>query len=490
MKSEEFIAQNPQYQVFHRKWEWVNGLGPGLLVLGGSAAMSLLSYSFTYGEGHSERPILWFLLAYAVIWLGFFHAVRRIRTSQGVSVALILLIGSLSRIALLPSNLIQENDVYRYVFDGHNLLSGENPYRLSPTEIRHDPTHPLRDDLAGPEASLVLDRIGFPEVPTVYPPAAQVTFAVGVLVKDWDWRGQRVLFLVIDVLVILALLQVQRALGVAREWIVLYAWNPLVLKEVANSAHLDVLLCLQLALLMLVLTSSRRRVLTPILAGTLLGLLTLTKLYPLLLLPVLAVWLYRRFQSLTSALVCVAAAGLVVGAGYLPFLGDGVRPLFRGLSIYGQYWVMNEGAFSLLSLVTDQARVVVVAVMALISLLTAWWFALPGGRSLVMAAQLVLLLWLLLIPTPYPWYSLPLLALACLNPDSAVGRTTLGLSLLLALYYLSFYFEYRESPEWLWTLARSLEHAGIWGCFLWAAWPRRRGFSESRTQITGSPSRR
>ena len=78
-----------------------------------------MSYSFTYGEGHSERPILWFLLTYAVIWLGFFHAVRRIRTSQGVSVALILLIGSLSRIALLPSNLIQANDVYRYVFDGN-----------------------------------------------------------------------------------------------------------------------------------------------------------------------------------------------------------------------------------------------------------------------------------------------------------------------------------------------------------------------------------
>ena len=98
-----------------------------------------------------------------------------------------------------------------------------------------------------------------------------------------------------------------------------------------------------------------------------------------------------------------------------------------------------------------------------------------------MAAQLVLLLWLLLIPTPYPWYSLPLVALACLNPDSAVGRTTLGLSLLLALYYLSFYFEYRESPQWLWTLTRSLEHAGIWGWFLYSVW-RERGFSESRTR--------
>ena len=459
-----------------RKWKRLNSLGPGLLVLGGSVAVTLLSGSFHYGEGHAERPILWFLLAYFVIWLGLFHAVRRVRRRTGVSVAVILLIGFLSRIVLLPSNLIQENDVYRYVFDGQNLLGGENPYRLSPTEIRHDPNHPLSDDLRGPEASLVLERIGFPEVPTVYPPAALATFALGVLIRGWDWRGLRFLFLVIDLLVILILLRVQRSLGVAREWIVLYAWNPLVLKEVANSVHLDVLLCLLLALLILVLTTSRGRRLTPILAGTLLGLLTLTKLYPLLLLPILGLWLYRRFQSVTSALACVGATGLVVGAGYLPFLGDGVRPLLRGLSIYGQYWVMNEGAFSLLSLVTDQARVVMFATIALLSLLIAWRFALPEGRNLVMAAQLVLLLWLLLIPTPYPWYSLPLLALACLGPDSAAGRTTLGLSLLLSLYYLSFFFEYRESPEWLWVLTRSIEHAGIWGCFLLAA----RGTSTNR----------
>ena len=465
------------------KWDRLNSLGPGLLVLGGSVAMTLLSCSFHYGEGHAERPILWFLLAYFVIWLGLFQAVHRIRMRTGASLTLILLIGFLSRIVLLPSNLIQENDVYRYVFDGQNLLRGENPYRLSPTEIRLDSNHPLSDDLRGPEAALVLERIGFPEVPTVYPPAAQATFALGVLIRGWDWRGLRFFFLVIDLLVILVLLQVQRSLGVAREWVVLYAWNPLVLKEVANSAHLDVLLCLLLALLILVLTTSRRRLLTPILAGILLGLLTLTKLYPLLLLPVLGLWLYRRFRSVTSALACMGATGMVVGAGYLPFLGDGVRPLFRGLSIYGQYWVMNEGAFSLLSLVTDQARVVVLAMVGLLSLLIAWRCALPEGRNLVTATQLVLLLWLLLIPTPYPWYSLPLLALACLAPDSAAGRTTLGLSLLLSLYYLSFFFEYRESPEWLWALTRSIEHAGIWGWFVWSA-------SESRKRTTGSPSRR
>ncbi len=45
---------------------------------------------------------------------------------------LILAVGGLVRLVLLPSSLIQENDVYRYVLDGQVLMAAQNPYRLSP----------------------------------------------------------------------------------------------------------------------------------------------------------------------------------------------------------------------------------------------------------------------------------------------------------------------------------------------------------------------
>lgn len=445
-------------------------LVPSILVIGGSVAVTLLSYSFLYGQGHSKRPLLWFLLSYLMIWLGMVWLVRRLGTGGKVSIVLILGVGLLCRVAILPSNLIQENDVYRYVFDGQNMLQGENPYVQSPTEIRYDPTHPLHRALEQPEAKQVLERIGFPEVPTLYPPLAQVTFSIGVLLKGWNWLGQRYLFLILDLLVMALLLKGQQVLGVAPQWIVLWAWNPLVLKEVTNSTHVDVMLCLLVVILVLVIARSSHPISTPAVGGAVLGLLVLTKLYPVIFLPALSFWIYRRFRSILAVGACLGSALAVVIAGYLPFLGEGLRTLFRGLSIYGQFWIMNEGAFSLIAFLTDHARLVSGGLAICFSCLIGWRVAAPTPQGLVRSFQYVLLLWLLLIPTPYPWYFLPLIPLACLDPGSAAARTSAVLSLLIAFYYLSFFFEYRDSPEWMWTLTRTIEHAGIWGCLLFFAW--------------------
>ena len=443
---------------------------PGILVIGGSVAVTLLSFSFRYGQGHSKRPILWFLLIYLVIWLGMVWLVSRLRTGSRVSMVLILGVGLTCRVAILPSNLIQENDVYRYVFDGQNLLQGENPYIQSPTEIRNDPAHPLRRALEQPEAEQVLERIGFPEVPTLYPPLAQLTFSAGVFLKGWNWLGQRYLFLILDLLVMALLLKGQRVVGVAPQWIVLWAWNPLVLKEVTNSTHVDVMLCLLVVVLVLVIVRSSHPVSTPAAGGAVLGLLVLTKLYPVIFLPALSFWIYRRFQSIVSVVACLGATLAVVIAGYLPFLGEGLRPLFRGLSIYGEFWIMNEGAFSIIASMTDHARLVAGVLTICLSCLVGWRVAAPTPQGLVRAFQYVLLLWLLFIPTPYPWYFLPLMPLACLDPGSAAARTSASISLLTAFYYLGFFFEYRDSPEWMWTLTRTIEHVGIWGCLLFFTW--------------------
>ena len=104
----------------------------------------------------------------------------------------IIFISITARVILVPSNLIQENDVYRYVLDGQVLLNGENPYRYSPLLISElSERSSLRKELEKPEALTVLSRISYPEIPTLYPPMAQVIFAVGTHISGWNWMGQR-----------------------------------------------------------------------------------------------------------------------------------------------------------------------------------------------------------------------------------------------------------------------------------------------------------
>ena len=122
------------------------------------------------------------------------------------------------------------------------------------------------------------------------------------------------------------------------------------LKEVINSAHLDVLVTFFLLLLLLFVHRylTRSSGIWLALAAVALGMASLSKLYPLLLLPAVALFLWRRSGRVTPVLGFVSGTLLVTLGGFLPFLSVGLTQLTKGLRTYGTQWRMNEGAFTLI----------------------------------------------------------------------------------------------------------------------------------------------
>lgn len=443
----------------------------------GCLGLNLLSSFFVYGQDHAQRPILGVLLFYSLCWIGLVLAIWQIQSGQLASVGKIVVVALVARVLLLPSNLILENDVYRYVLDGQNLLHSQNPYQLSPQQIRDDPTHPLKAQLDHSLSAQVLKRTSHPEISTVYPPVAQVVFAVGALLTGWDWRGQRYTLFLVDLAVIGSLLVLLKRLQIFPGYVVMYAWNPLVLKEVTNSAHIDVVACLFLVLLILSATAFKDRTLTAVTTGFFLGLATLSKIYPIILAPIFFAWLYRRFQSSRPPLVAAVTLILSLVLGYLPFLGNDVRRVFEGLYIYGFQWTMNEGVFGVLAQCTDYPRLITYAGLGVISIFCGWWLKAEGPICLVGAMQVVLLAWLLLMPAVFPWYALSLTALACLNPRSFLSKTTMILTLVICLYYMAFYVSYHARPAYIWALIRLLEHGSVWATLVATFYLERRRVS-------------
>ena len=133
-------------------------------------------------------------------------------------------------------NLILENDVYRYVLDGQNLLHLQNPYQLSPEQIRNDPTHPLKSQLDHFLSAQVLERTSYPKISTVYPPVAQVVFAVGALLTGWDWRGQRYVLLLVDLAVIGSLLILLKRLQIFPGYVMAHRYKHEHTRAIANFA--------------------------------------------------------------------------------------------------------------------------------------------------------------------------------------------------------------------------------------------------------------
>lgn len=173
-----------------------------------------------------------------------------------------------------------------------------------------------------------LRRVHFAELPTVYPPTSQAVFAIASRLTpanasvDLHLRVVKSAILLFDLGTVLLLWRVLVLRHMHPAWTISYAWSPLVLKEFANSGHLDVItVCLTLAsILWLLPVRGRRPSIMQLLVSSLLaGFAVGGKLYPILLFPLSIVYLARQYDARRALLWSIGAA-LSTGLALAPML--------------------------------------------------------------------------------------------------------------------------------------------------------------------------
>lgn len=232
-------------------------------------------------------------------------------TGQGywLELGIIFLGAVVFRCMLLPLPLGLSRDAWRYLWDGRVIAHGFNPYLYTPFDkalipLRNSVFHqtPWRDTIA------------------TYPPLAEVFFFIGYLLTPTQLFATKALFVLCDLITCasLAILLIMKKMDPRR--VLIYAWCPLPIVEFAVEGHLDAIAIVFTVLAVLCALSSWRG--ARIYAGIFLGLATLAKLYPILLLLALV---RRRDWRLLSA--CF----LTIFIGYLPFMltahGDYLAPI-------------------------------------------------------------------------------------------------------------------------------------------------------------------
>lgn len=395
---------------FQQQWGLLLCTGLSLVAHGGLVRMQWL-YG-TLRDRHTPETIGWYLLAFvaylgALVWAEKRSISRRWLWGAAVLFRLLLLF-------TVPS---LSDDVYRYLWDGHVAHNGISPYAYAIED-------PRLDHLEVP----VRTQANNTWMASPYLPAAQLVFSSLTFAFPLNPLFVQMAMVVFDLLGAWLLSRLLLLAALPTRRLLLYLWNPLMVVEVAHSAHIDAWMIL-LALLAVTFSldasqqssrlswSSKFRWL---LAPLFLALATLTKLLPVLLLPVLFwrwSWRQRLFYGVAT-IGLLLPSGLRAGWGLTGEL-DG-RGLFGAARIYGTYWNFNSGLFHWLEVAlgapgfgapSPRAKIIVLLVMGLL-LAGVWLLARqrPSPRANLRLMALPFAAYLLLTPTLHPWYALILLA--------------------------------------------------------------------------------
>ena len=348
--------------------------------------------------------------AHGVLCFGLWRQHGRGRTAS--TVALVTFAVVLRALMLLAPPTLSD-DVYRYRWDGKVQASGRNPYSAAPADPRLEG---LRDDEWA--------RINYPRIRTIYPPLAQSLFAVTYFLHD-SLKAFQIVAAVGDLLVIILLAGLLRAVRAPPWQLALYALHPLPVVEFAGSGHFDA--WAMAAIVGAFLAHARHRTL---LSTVLLAVGVLLKTWPLILVPLFL----RRRPRWHIALIAA-----VVGTGYALYYDPGMLQPWLD---YSSRWRFNDGAFWILHALTGSLELAKAAAAGAGALL--FLFLWRRDTDAIGGGYWLLLGFILLMPTVHPWYMLWALPLAAVAFD--LGWVTL--CSLAPLAYAILVVNAGNSNEW------------------------------------------
>ncbi len=351
--------------------------------------------------------------------------------------------------------LLYDQDIWRYLWDGHLLSSGVDPYRHTPEEwedLSFTNDTAAAELFVDPPWSEIFENLAYRENLTVYPPLAQAFFAACHRLAPGSVLLFKSALVVLDLIACWLLYLLLLRLGRRPEEVIFYAWNPLLIKELAGSGHVDALVIPLLLAAVLAMHGGRRK-----LALAVFGLSVLAKLTPI----VLAGLFLRRCRPRQWPVLA-----LTVALGYLPFIASW-RQILQALSDFGAGWTFNPGIWLLAQNIFERwlpgrGAGWASALWLVSTLLILLWLLRRRVAEDRWPRQIYLLLaaFLLLGPTVMPWYLLWALPFAVASGARAWPLAT-GLALLSYLIYI-------DGVERAWWLI--LEHGLIWGLIGWDAW--------------------
>ncbi len=478
--SNDTINSKPSSTPKSNKSNFIIGLS-GIILLLCFSLIVYISPDFSKSIAEVQKPVL-FLVAILVFSgaVYLFTIFKTPRTDLKKNQLIwVIGIGIILRVLMLFSAPILEDDYYRYLWDGAVTANGINPYEYSPEEVLGGTGIPTELSELAEESGEIIHGINHPEVRTIYPPIAQAFFALSYWLDSWSLISWKLILIVFDLATLSLIFNALGILKLPSSYLIIYWWNPLLLKEIFNSAHLDVLV-FPFVLSAIIMASQNRYIRSTVTLIIGMGI----KLWPVFLLPILLRPIISKPKELLSALV---VAVISIGVLFLPIYLSGLDNS-SGFIAYGQSWQNNDSAFRILIYISELSLDLLhyetfhkytVARFLVIALIAIWIAYITLGKTfknedLFKKSLLIIAFVFLISPTQFPWYYTWLIPFLAIKPRFSL----LLLTALLPMYYLRYYFEPRGEIEIFTNLIVWVEFVPVWILLIWE-WRKNRDLVSS-----------
>jgi alpha-1,6-mannosyltransferase len=381
-----------------------------------------------------------------ILGIYFFISIINIKKlfDKKIWLPVIIFVGLFSRIILIPSSPVLEDDYYRYLWDGAVTANGFNPFEYSPLEIENNESQvPEKLIELKNESRDIFKKINHRHIRTIYPVLSQLSFAAAYLLSPWHVWVWKMILLAFDLTLLFTLYLLLKQLKLPIIFLSFYWLNPIVLHEFYAAAHMDLLaLPFVIASLYFFIKSKQHA------AIIFLALATGFKVWPLVLLPLYLVYSWNDKKLIVKNILIYTGLVLLL---FVPVLLSGINDSL-GFVRYAEAWVNNAAVYNIISgmikwLVNitgfsfSYSYLLPRFAIGLIYLVLMYFILRKKAGTdytLIEKALLFVSILFLIGPAQFPWYYTWMVPLLVIRPKASL----LFYPVLLPLYNLNYLSEY------------------------------------------------
>jgi alpha-1,6-mannosyltransferase len=364
----------------------------------------ILYSSFTILQ-NGEKAISLYMIIYAsafiLFYLSYLFVIKK-ADAGSKSVVLIIVFGLLFRLVLIPSSPSTSDDVYRYVWEGKLIVNGFNPFEVAPND----------DSLKSLHTKKYPSLVSFPEMTTIYPTIAQVVFAAGYIISGENDIGIKIIYLFAELMTLIFIVLILRQRKLNPSLVILYSWMPLPIMEFFVNSHIDAIgITFFVMFVYLMLTNKYLIASVPFALGV------MTKMYPLIFLPLLI-----KKLGLIKTTIFVAIVSVICISLLYPLIPE-EHPVADSLTTYLRNWSFNGSFYAVIYSITGNGYDAKSLVFAL--MIVSIGNIAIRYKDFLKAVYGVWLCFIMFSATLYPWY---LGWIAAINP-------AIGLASVMSLFF-------------------------------------------------------